>query len=74
MNRTLALVAGCLIGLLFTALTYIYATHSAGTLPHFLPGYAANSTVIHSKHAIATGLLAVCCFIFVWFQTGPDKK
>lgn len=73
MNRTTT-VAACILGALFLILALIYATHSAGTLPHFLPGYQAGSTRTHIKHGLACFLLAVASFVYAWFQSGPKSS
>lgn len=64
---------GVFLGLVFLAIGYIYANHTAGTLPHFFPGYAAGSTTIHGKHSLAADILGLACIVFAWFQSGPKK-
>ena len=44
----------------------IYITTQAGSLPTFIPGYAADSTRIHSTHALAAAIAAVVLFIIGW--------
>jgi len=44
----------------------IYITTQAGSLPHFMPGYAAGSARIHSTHALSATILAVVLFIIGW--------
>ena len=72
MKKTLVIVAS-LVGLIFLYVSYAYATHSAGLLPTFYPGYLVGSPIVHIKHAIATFLLGVACFIFAWFQSGSKN-
>ncbi len=49
---------------LLTAIIYI--TTQAGSLPTFMPGYAAGSARIHSTHALAAAIVAVVLFIIGW--------
>jgi len=44
----------------------IYVTTEAGSLPTYMPGYAAGSTRIHSTHAIVAATGAVIFFIIGW--------
>ena len=44
----------------------IYITTQAGSLPTFIPGYAAGSERIHSTHALAAAIAAVVLFIIGW--------
>jgi hypothetical protein len=46
------------------AITYI--TTQAGSLPPFMPGYAAGSVRIHATHALAAAIVAVVLFIIGW--------
>jgi len=73
MKKSLATLA-VIIGLLFLYVSYVYATHSAGLLPTYYPGYLLNSLIVHTKHSIVAFILAIACFIFAWFQSGPKKN
>jgi hypothetical protein len=44
----------------------MYITTQAGSLPTFMPGYAAGSARIHSTHALAAAIAAVVLFIIGW--------
>jgi len=61
--RAVALI----LGLAFAAIAVVYWTMPAGSLPGFLPGFAAGSTVVHLKHGIAAAAAAVLCFGFGWY-------
>ena len=61
------------IGLVFLFVAYIYASHAANTLPSYFPGYQTSSDHIHTKHALATFLLAIGSFVLAWFQSGPKN-
>jgi hypothetical protein len=43
-------------------------------LPSFFPGYEAGSSHHHTKHGIAAFVVALACFVFAWFQSGPSEK
>ncbi|MDR3642834.1 MAG: hypothetical protein P4L74_04380 [Candidatus Doudnabacteria bacterium] len=60
-----------LLGVAFFVIGYIYVTHSAGSLPSFFPGYSAGAAGIHAKHAIASFVVGIACFIYGWFASGP---
>jgi len=61
------------LGLLFTALAVLYCVDSAGSLPSFIPGHEAGSAHHHIKHGIAALVVALGCFVFAWFQSGPSS-
>jgi NhaP-type Na+/H+ and K+/H+ antiporter len=66
----LKILIAALLGLVFLYFGYVYATHTAGNLPSYLPGFQAGASNIHTKHSIAAFLLGIICFIYVWFQSG----
>jgi hypothetical protein len=55
-----------LLAIICAIAAIIYITTQAGSLPTFMPGYAANSARIHSTHALAAGIAAVVLFIIGW--------
>ena len=73
MNKKTLVFLSSLLGLVFLIITFVYATHSAGMLPHFFPGFEAGVATKHVKHAIASFVVAAACFIFAWFQSGPKQ-
>ena len=62
------------LGVLFIALAVLYWVDSAGSLPSFIPGHEAGSSHHHIKHGIAAFVLALGCFVFAWFQSGPSGQ
>ena len=75
MPRSHALiVASVLVGLLLVALAVVYFAEPASSLPSFLPGHEAGSSHHHVKHGIAALLLGLGCFVFAWFQSGPQGQ
>ena len=71
-NRRLIAPAVAL-GLVLIAIAIIYWVSTASGLPSFFPGHKAGSTTHHFKHGLAAFLLALACFVFAWFQTGPTR-
>ncbi len=67
-------ILGAVLGIVFFIIGFIYATHPAGSLPTFFPGYSIAATDIHTKHSIAAFIAGVACFIFAWFKSGPKKS
>lgn len=60
-------------GLVLLAIAVIYFVEPAGSLPSFFPGHDAGSSHHHVKHGIAALVVALGCFIFAWFQSGPSQ-
>ncbi len=55
-------VIAVVLGLLCAVIAVMYFVTQAGSLPSFLPGYAAGSTAIHVKHGVAAAVAAVVLF------------
>jgi hypothetical protein len=55
------------LGLAFAALAIVYWTMPAGSLPSFVPGFEAGSTLVHVKHGIAAAVAAVLFFALAWY-------
>jgi hypothetical protein len=72
-KRPQLIVPAVLAGLLFLVVAVVYFVEPAGSLPSFFPGHAAGSSHHHAKHGIAALIVAVACFVFAWFQSGPAK-
>jgi hypothetical protein len=63
-------VPAIIAGVVFLVIAIIYWVEPASSLPSFFPGHEASSHH-HVKHGIASLVVALGCFIFAWFQTGP---
>ncbi len=75
MNKNIGLVVlGTIVGLAFFVVGYIYATHAAGNLPTYFPGYTAGSDHIHFKHCLAAIIAGAGCWIFAWFKSGSKTN
>ncbi len=72
-RRNLILPA-VLLGIVFLVVAVIYLVEPAGSLPSFFPGHEAGSSHHHTKHGIAAFVVALGCFVFAWFQSGPAEK
>ena len=72
--RGLSILA-VVIGVLAVVVAVIYFVEPAHSLPSFFPGHvpASSSEAAHhhTKHGIAALVVALACFAFAWFQTGP---
>jgi len=55
-----------LLAIICAIAAVMYITMQAGSLPTFMPGYAAGSARIHSTHALAAAIAAVVLFIIGW--------
>ena len=60
-------IVAVILGLAFAAVAIVYWTMPAGSLPGFLPGFEAGSSLVHVKHGIAAAVVAVLCFAFGWY-------
>jgi hypothetical protein len=58
-------------GVLLLAVAIVYWVDSASSLPSFFPGHEEGSTEHHVKHGLAAFVVALGCFAFAWFATGP---
>jgi hypothetical protein len=56
-----------LLAIICAIAAVMYFTMTAGSLPTFMPGYAAGSSHIHMTHAIAAAVAAVVLFVIGWF-------
>jgi hypothetical protein len=73
-KRPALIVPAAIVGLILLALAILYFVDSADALPSFIPGHEAGSAHHHIKHGIAALLLALGCFAFAWFQSGPSHQ
>jgi hypothetical protein len=71
-KRRNLIIPAVLAGVVLLAIAVVYWVDSASTLPSFFPGHEAGSGHHHVKHGIAAFVVALGCFIFAWFQSGPS--
>jgi Na+/H+ antiporter NhaD/arsenite permease-like protein len=71
-------VPAIVLGILLVVVAIVYFTQPEHALPSFFPGHAsagsAEANHHHAKHGIAALILALACFAFAWFQSGPKTK
>jgi Na+/H+ antiporter NhaD/arsenite permease-like protein len=71
-------VPAVVIGVVLIVVAVIYFVTPEHSLPSFFPGHASASSAEanhhHTKHGIAALVVALACFAFAWFQTGPKAK
>jgi Na+/H+ antiporter NhaD/arsenite permease-like protein len=64
-----------LVGVALIVVAIIYFVEPEHSLPSFFPGHtsasAAEANHHHTKHGIAALVVALACFAFAWFQSGP---
>ena len=70
MNKKPLAIGAVVLGIVFIILAITYWTTSAGSLPHFLPGFAAGSSQVHFKHGLGSLILGLALFVYAWFATG----
>jgi hypothetical protein len=71
-NRFLVPLA-VIAGIALIAVAVVYFVDTAGALPSFFPGHETGSPDHHIKHGLLALFLALGCFVFVWFRTGPES-
>ncbi len=57
------------LAVIFLAVSIYYFVTPAGSLPHFLPGYIAGSHKTHTKHGLASLIVAAGFGILAWFYS-----
>ena len=66
--------AALVVGVLLIVLAVVYWIEPAGSLPSFIPGHEAGSGHHHIKHGLASFIVGAALLVYVWFQTGGEKK
>jgi drug/metabolite transporter (DMT)-like permease len=72
-NSRLITIVAAAAGVILLVVAGVYFAEPAKSLPSFFPGYDATGVYHHNKHGIAALLVALACFAFVWFQSGPKS-
>jgi Na+/H+ antiporter NhaD/arsenite permease-like protein len=71
-------IPAIVLGILLVVVAIVYFTQPEHSLPSFFPGHAsagsAEANHHHAKHGIAALIVALACFAFAWFQSGPKNK
>jgi hypothetical protein len=73
-KRRSLIVPALRAGVVFLVIAIVYFVDTAHGLPSFFPGHeSAPTNHHHVKHGIAALVVALGCFVFAWFQTGPTR-
>ena len=77
-NMRKLVVPAVILGVLMIVVAVIYFITPEHSLPSFFPGHASAGTAEanhhHTKHGIAAVVVALACFAFAWFATGPKAS
>jgi Na+/H+ antiporter NhaD/arsenite permease-like protein len=80
MNPTLRklVIPAVLLGIVLIVVAIVYFVTPEHSLPSFFPGHSsatsAEASHHHTKHGIAAIVVALACFAFAWFATGPKAS
>jgi uncharacterized membrane protein HdeD (DUF308 family) len=71
-------IPAVVLGVVLIVVAIIYFVEPAHSLPSFFPGHVSASDSEaghhHTKHGIAALVVALACFSFAWFQSGPKTS
>jgi Na+/H+ antiporter NhaD/arsenite permease-like protein len=77
-NLRKLILPAVLVGVALIVVAIIYFVEPEHSLPSFFPGHTSASSADanhhHTKHGIAALVVALACFAFAWFQTGPRSS
>jgi len=72
------IIPAVVLGVVLVIVAIIYFVEPAHSLPSFFPGHVSASDSEanhhHTKHGIAALVVALACFAFAWFQSGPKTN
>ena len=67
-----------ILGVAMIVIAIVYFVQPQHSLPSFFPGHSSatdpEANHHHTKHGIAALVVALACFAFAWFQTGPKTE
>ena len=76
-NLRRLVVPAVILGVILLVVAVIYFVEPAHSLPSFFPGHvsatSAEANHHHTKHGIAALIVALACFAFAWFASGPSS-
>jgi hypothetical protein len=77
-NLRKLVVPAVVLGVILLVVAVIYFVQPAHSLPSFFPGHvsatSAEANHHHAKHGVAALVVALACFAFAWFQSGPKAQ
>ena len=72
------MIPAIVLGVVLIVVAIVYFVEPAHSLPSFFPGHVSTSNSEashhHTKHGIAALVVALACFAFAWFQSGPKTS
>jgi Na+/H+ antiporter NhaD/arsenite permease-like protein len=72
------IIPAVVLGVVLVVVAIVYFVETAHSLPSFFPGHVSASSSEashhHTKHGIAALVVALACFAFAWFQSGPKTR
>jgi uncharacterized membrane protein HdeD (DUF308 family) len=72
------IIPAVVLGVVLVIVAIVYFVEPAHSLPSFFPGHVSASSSEashhHTKHGIAALVVALACFAFAWFQSGPKTS
>jgi Na+/H+ antiporter NhaD/arsenite permease-like protein len=72
------IIPAVVVGVVLVVVAIVYFVTPEHSLPSFFPGHASASSAEanhhHTKHGIAAIVVALACFAFAWFQSGPKTR
>lgn len=76
-NLRKLVVPAVIVGVVLVVVAVVYFVTPEHSLPSFFPGHtsatSAEANHHHTKHGLAALIVALACFAFAWFQTGPKS-
>jgi NADH:ubiquinone oxidoreductase subunit 5 (subunit L)/multisubunit Na+/H+ antiporter MnhA subunit len=76
-DRRRLVIPAVILGILLLVVAVVYFVEPAHSLPSFFPGHVsagdAEANHHHTKHGIAALVVALACFAFAWFASGPSS-
>jgi hypothetical protein len=71
-------IPAVVLGIVLVVVGIVYLLEPAHSLPSFFPGHVSASSSEaghhHGKHGFAALVVALGCFAFAWFQSGPKTE
>ena len=67
-------IIGGVVGIIFIVIAFVYWLTPAGSLPSFMPGFQAGSSITHFKHGLASLIIGLLAFVYAWFASGKKSS
>jgi uncharacterized membrane protein YphA (DoxX/SURF4 family) len=73
-KRSVLTIILAIIGLALIAVAIVYFVEPASSLPHWVPGYIADSDYHHWKHGTLAAVIGVLFLVGAWFWSARSAK